>query len=80
MPGLKIEIIGCFIWVSGDTKPNKEGLKKLGFRWHREKLNWYKSAPGYKKHNNKKHSMQEIRDMFGVQYEANTASAEQLTA
>ena len=80
MPGLVVEVIGCFIWVSGNTKANKEGLKKLGFRWHREKQNWYKSAPGYKKHNNKKHSMDEIRNMFGVQYEASTGTTEQIPA
>lgn len=26
-----IEVIGCFVWVSGDTKPHKEELKKLRF-------------------------------------------------
>lgn len=80
MPGITIEIIGCFIWVSGNTKANKEGLKKLGFRWHKEKMNWYKPAPGYKKRNKKKYTMEEVRNMFGVQYEASTGEREQLTA
>lgn len=30
MDGIEIEIIGCFVWVSGNTKPHKEQLKALG--------------------------------------------------
>ena len=37
LDGIEIEIIGCFVWVSGDTKPHKEQLKALGFRWHSKK-------------------------------------------
>ena len=34
LDGIDIEIIGCFIWVSGNTKPHKERLKELKFKWH----------------------------------------------
>lgn len=34
LDGIEIEIIGCFIWITGDTKPHRERLKALGFRWH----------------------------------------------
>lgn len=34
LDGIEIEIIGCFVWITGDTKPHKERLKALGFRWH----------------------------------------------
>ena len=29
---LIIEIIGVFVWVSGDTRTHKEKLKELGYR------------------------------------------------
>ena len=32
-----IEIIGCFVWVSGNTKHHKERLKELKFKWHSKK-------------------------------------------
>lgn len=80
MGGIKIEIIGSFIWVSGDTKPHKEALKALGFKWHTKKMNWYKAPAGYRKRNNKRYNMNQIRGMFGVQYEAETESAKALTA
>jgi curved DNA-binding protein CbpA len=34
-------LIGTWLWVSGDTKPHKEGLKTLKFRWHSKRGLWY---------------------------------------
>ena len=33
--GINIEIIGCWIWIDGDTYPYKDSLKSLGFKWAR---------------------------------------------
>ena len=38
--GLTIEICGCWIWVSGDTKPHREALKSAGYKWAPKKLMW----------------------------------------
>ncbi|MCI9596670.1 MAG: molecular chaperone DnaJ [Firmicutes bacterium] len=66
MEGVEIEIIGCFIWLSGNTKEHKEAIKALGFKWHRKKAMWYKAPEGYKRRGGKKeYSMDEIRDMYG---------------
>ena len=35
--GLNIEICGSWLWISGDTKPHKEELKRLKFRWSQSK-------------------------------------------
>lgn len=75
MSGITIEVIGSFVWVSGDTKPNKDQLKAMGFRWHSKKLNWYKSPEGYRKFNRKQYSMDEVRDMFGSRFYAETDTA-----
>lgn len=70
MEMVTIEIIGSFIWVSGNTKPHKEALKNLGFKWHSKKLCWYKSPEGYRRSGGKKnYGMDEIREMYGVQFE-----------
>ena len=37
LDGIEIEIIGCFVWITGDTKLHKERLKALRFRWHSKK-------------------------------------------
>ena len=65
---IQIEIIGSFIWISGDTKPHKETLKSLGFKWHSKKKNWYRSPKGYKRFGKKSYSMNDLRNMYGVQY------------
>lgn len=66
MDGVDVEIIGCFIWVSGNTKPHKDAIKALGFRWHGTKKVWYKAPDGYRKRNRNKYTMGEIRSMFGT--------------
>ena len=30
-----------WVWVSGDTKPIKDDLKELGFRWSPRRKEWY---------------------------------------
>ena len=62
---VKIEIIGSFIWCSGNTKPYKDEFKRLNFRWSTNKVSWYLAPPDYKKTHNTQYSMEEIRDMFG---------------
>lgn len=62
---IKVEIIGSFIWVSGETKAIKDTLKTLGFRWHSGKKNWYKVPRGYRKRSRRQFTMAEIRTMFG---------------
>lgn len=69
MQGVHAEIIGSFIWVTGDTRPHKEALKQLGFKWHSKKNCWYKAPEGYKRMGKKQYSMDEIKEMYGVQYE-----------
>lgn len=69
MQGVSIELIGCFIWVSGNTKEYKDELKKLDFKWHSKKACWYKAPEDYRRFGKKQYSMDEIRDMYGVQFE-----------
>ena len=63
--GVLIEIIGSFIWVSGETKSYKEQLKALGFKWSPNKSSWYLAPDGYKRRNHKNYSMDDIRGMYG---------------
>lgn len=70
MDGIHIEVIGSFIWISGDTKKHKEDLKLMKFRWSSKKLMWYKSPDGYRRYGSKEYDIDEIRGMYGVQYQA----------
>ena len=64
-PGLTVEIIGRWIWITGDTKPIKERLKELRFRWAPKKKAWYWHAGTYRKRSKKKFGMDDIRHMYG---------------
>jgi len=47
MDEIVIEIIGCFVWVTGNTKPYKEKFRELKFQWHSKKLAWYFFPTGH---------------------------------
>lgn len=64
LDGIEIEIIVCFVWITGNTKPHKERLKALGFRWHSKKRCWYKSPDGYRRWGKGEYTMDEIRGMY----------------
>jgi curved DNA-binding protein CbpA len=65
MDGVTIEIIGSFVWVSGNTKPYKEILKEMSFRWSQNKTAWYLAPEDYKRRSRKNYSLDEIRGMYG---------------
>jgi len=47
--GVKVELIGTWVWVSGNTRPVKDQLKALGLRWHGKRVMWYWHTPSYKR-------------------------------
>lgn len=47
-PDIQIDIIGSWIWCSGNTKPIKEILKDLHFTWHSVRKCWYLKFTNYK--------------------------------
>ena len=72
MENIIIEVIGCFVWVTGDTKPHKEKLKALNFRWHTKKIAWYLKPEDYKKRSRKDYALDEIRSMYGTSGQVNS--------
>ena len=65
---LTVELCGSWLWISGDTKPHKEALKKVGFRWSASKKMWYWRHPeeGYTRSRGKA-TMNQIRTRYGSQ-------------
>lgn len=62
---INIEIIGCWIWIDGETYPYKNSLKSLGFKWAREKKKWYYHTESFRKRSHKKLSIDDIRSYYG---------------
>ena len=58
-----IEVIGSWIWVSGEIKIIKDKLKELNFKWAGKKnMSYYGEMKG---RNPKQKSMNEIKNKYG---------------
>jgi hypothetical protein len=67
LAGIKLEVCGSWLWVTGDTKPVKDFLKEAGLRFSPNKSAWYWHPAGYRKRSKQKFSMDEVRNMWGSQ-------------
>lgn len=63
--GIVIELVGDWIWISGNTYPFKSKLKELGFFFAPKKVMWYYRPAEYKCGNHKPKSMDAIRAKYG---------------
>lgn len=62
---ITIEIIGNWLWISGNTYQYREKLKDLGFKFTGQKKSWYWHSEAFRKRSKKKLSMDDIRNYYG---------------
>ena len=67
LQGIKLEIIGSWLWVSGQTFGHKKALKDLKMKFSGNKKAWYYHEDTYCKRSKKKFSMNDIRFIHGSQ-------------
>ena len=60
---ITIELVGSWVWVSGDTKEIKDKLKELGFKWASKKKMWFYGEMKGRNPNEK--SIDEIKAKYG---------------
>jgi curved DNA-binding protein CbpA len=65
LPGLDIEIIGSWVWLTGNTFPHRQAIKEAGYKFSHQKTAWYWHAGEYRKRNGKLNNLDDIRYMFG---------------
>src|SRR6202012_68346 len=65
LEGITIELVGYWIWVTGDTYSVRAVLKEAGFFFASKKLAWYFRTAEYKVSKGGKKSLDEIRDKYG---------------
>lgn len=64
--GINIEICGTWVWVSGDTKANKDTIKAAGYRWaHKKQMWYYRKAEDARFRRGKSKEMGYIREKYG---------------
>lgn len=65
LENIDVEIVGSWLWVTGDTYSAKENLKALGFHYAKSKRAWYYHADDYRKLSRRKYTLDQIRDLYG---------------
>lgn len=65
LDGIDIEIVGSWIWLSGNTYPYKDIIKAAGFFWSSKHKKWYYSGDKKKSKRHSKLSFDEVRALHG---------------
>ncbi|MFH0895852.1 MAG: J domain-containing protein [Bacteroidota bacterium] len=65
LEGIIIELIGNWIWISGNTYPYKDKLRQVGFYFAPKKVMWYFRPPDYKSPNRSPKTIEYIRNKYG---------------
>lgn len=63
--GIIIELIGNWIWLSGNTYPFRQQLKQIGFFFAPKKVMWYYRPEDYKCANTSPKTIETIRAKYG---------------
>lgn len=66
LPGIIIEVVGNWIWVTGNTRPVKEDLKAAGLFFAKKKVAWYYRSPEFKTRGSNT-TLEEIRERYGTE-------------
>ena len=75
LEGIKVEICGSWIWVSGNTYPNREALKAAGLRYSKSNTAWYwRPSESAEYRSRGRSTMDEIRSRYGSQVVAGAPS------
>ncbi len=66
LDGVDVELMGLWVWLTGNTKAHKEAIKENGgWKWSQNKTAWY--FAGVPTFNRKKTTLDEIRNAYGSQ-------------
>jgi len=65
LDGITVEIVGSWIWITGNTWPNRDAIKAAGCRWSKGKRAWYWHPEDAGCRRGGKKSLEEIRFKYG---------------
>ncbi|MES2375378.1 MAG: J domain-containing protein [Bacteroidota bacterium] len=65
LDGITIELVGYWLWVTGNTFPVRLMLKAAGFLFASKKMAWYFRTAEYKVSKGSGKSLEEIRSKYG---------------
>lgn len=62
---LTVEVIGSWIWVTGNTQEHREELKAAGLKYAGNKKAWYFHFGVYRKRSKRRFTMEDLREEYG---------------
>lgn len=65
LEGIVLELVGAWIWASGNTRAHKDKLKAAGYRWASKKAAWYWRPEWAAVGRASKMTLDEIKDKYG---------------
>jgi curved DNA-binding protein CbpA len=60
--GIEIDVVGSWIWLSGNTFTFKDAIKALGFLWSSGKKRWFFNGEDKKKRTRSKKSYEDLKN------------------
>ena len=65
--GVKIEIVGSWIWLSGDTFKYMRAIKQMGFKYSAKHKKYYLSDDDGTGRRGSRYTFEQICDRYGVE-------------
>lgn len=79
LDGIEIEIVGHWVWLSGNTYPHRETIKAAGFFFSSKHKKWYWNGGTKKSKKHSKLTFEQVKDIHGSRT-VKTAKQARLTA
>lgn len=79
LDGVEIDIVGTWVWLSGNTYPHRETIKAAGFFFSSKHKKWYYNGNTKKSKKHSKLSYEEVKNIHGCKT-VKTAAQARLTA
>jgi hypothetical protein len=65
LEGVIIELVGAWIWITGNTYPHRAILKQSGYLFAHKKVAWYFRTDEFKTHNRHQLTLEQIKAKYG---------------
>ena len=65
LDGIEIDLVGAWLWVTGETYKHRAALKAAGYKWACKKLAWYWHPEWAAVERGSRKSLDEIKDKYG---------------
>lgn len=79
LDGVTVDLVGAWLWVTGNTYAHKDALKAAGYKWASKKRAWYWHPESAACTGSRK-SLDQIKAKYGAQRITSAPTVQQLSA